>query len=358
MAEDLGRLYEMEQKFPCCDYWNDSCAIDDLEYAVARDVRGATTNPVIVKNVLKKEMPLWRDTIVRLIETMPEATEEDVAWALMKTIAQERSKLLLPVFEKYKGKKGRISIQVNARNYRSVGKMAEQAAEFAALAPNMQVKIPCSAAGIAAMEEATYRGISINATVSFTVAQTLAVAEAVERGLKRREAEGLPIDTMSPVCTLMFGRVEDYVKQYVNDSGLLVDPNRLNWVAVAVFKHAYKLYRERGYRLRLLASGFRHAMHWTEIIGAACAMTINHGWQARINDSSAPVEKTIDRPVPDEALNTLLTIQEFVKAYDENGLTPAQFEHYGVFRHTLASFLEGYDELLGIIRGFMLPAGY
>ena len=125
MAEDLGRLYEMEQKFPCCDYWNDSCAIDDLEYAVARDVRGATTNPVIVKNVLKKEMPLWRDTIVRLIETMPEATEEDVAWALMKTIAQERSKLLLPVFEKYKGKKGRISIQVNARNYRSAGKMSE-----------------------------------------------------------------------------------------------------------------------------------------------------------------------------------------------------------------------------------------
>lgn len=48
------------------------------------------------------------------------------------------------------------------------------------------------------MEEATYRGVSINATVSFTVAQAVAVAEAVERGLARRKAEGLPCDEMAP----------------------------------------------------------------------------------------------------------------------------------------------------------------
>ncbi len=61
--------------------------------------------------------------------------------------------------------------------------MVEQAVKINSLAPNMQVKIPASAAGVEAMEEATYRGISINATVSFTVAQAVAVAEAVERGL-------------------------------------------------------------------------------------------------------------------------------------------------------------------------------
>ena len=62
--------------------------------------------------------------------------------------------------------------------------------EFDALAPNVIVKIPATETGIRAMEEATYRGISINATVSFTVPQALAVAEAIERGLERREAEG------------------------------------------------------------------------------------------------------------------------------------------------------------------------
>ena len=81
----------------------------------------------------------------------------------------------------------------------------EQAVEFSKLAPNMIVKIPATSAGIPAIEEATYRGVSINATVSFTLPQAIAVAEAVERGLKRRETEGKEIATMGPVCTIMVG---------------------------------------------------------------------------------------------------------------------------------------------------------
>ena len=66
----------------------------------------------------------------------------------------------------------------------------EQVLHFDSLAPNMIVKIPVTRAGIPAIEEATYRGVSINATVSFTLPQCIAVAEAVERGLaRRREAK-------------------------------------------------------------------------------------------------------------------------------------------------------------------------
>ena len=54
----------------------------------------------------------------------------------------------------------------------------------------MQVKAPVTAAGVQAIETATVAGVSINATVSFTVPQMLAVGEAIERGLKRREAAG------------------------------------------------------------------------------------------------------------------------------------------------------------------------
>ena len=34
------------------DYWNDSCAIDELRYAVDRGATGATSNPSIVLEVL------------------------------------------------------------------------------------------------------------------------------------------------------------------------------------------------------------------------------------------------------------------------------------------------------------------
>jgi transaldolase len=55
---------------------------------------------------------------------------------------------------------------------------------------NVMIKAPAVPEGFVAMEELTYKGVSINATVSFSVAQAVKAAEAVERGLKRRESEG------------------------------------------------------------------------------------------------------------------------------------------------------------------------
>ncbi len=42
------------------DFWNDSCSLDELKYAMSHGGVGATTNPSIVLNVLKKELPAWR----------------------------------------------------------------------------------------------------------------------------------------------------------------------------------------------------------------------------------------------------------------------------------------------------------
>ena len=116
----------------------------------------------------------------------------------------------------------------------------------------MIVKIPATRAGIVAIEAATARGISINATVSFTVPQCLAVAEAIERGLRQREAQGHDVSQMGPVCTIMVGRLDDWLKAVMEKEGITTDPGHLEWAGVAAFKRAYALYRERGYRTRLL----------------------------------------------------------------------------------------------------------
>ena len=145
---------------------------------------GATSNPTIVGEVLKKEMHLWRDRIAELIAGNPTATEDEIAWMLIEEMAVKGAELLLPVFEREGGRKGRLSIQTNPKFYRDAARITEQAVYFATLAPNMQVKIPGTHAGMQAVEEATAAGVTINATVCFTVPQAIAVAEAVERGLR------------------------------------------------------------------------------------------------------------------------------------------------------------------------------
>ena len=91
------------------------------------------------------------------------------------------------------------------------------------------------------------------------------MAEAVERGLKRREQEGKDIETMGPVCTIMVGRLDDWLKVVADKQDISVDPGVLEWAGVAVFKKTYRLFQERGYRIRLLSAAFRNHMHWSEL---------------------------------------------------------------------------------------------
>ena len=79
--------------------------------------------------------------------------------------------------------------------------------------------------------------------------------------------------------------------------GILTDPGYFEWAGVAVFKKAYEIYSQRGYRTRLLSAAFRNHFHWSELIGGDVAIPPPHAWQVRINASDISVEPRIDRPV-------------------------------------------------------------
>jgi transaldolase len=276
---------------------------------------------------------------------------------MVRELSVNAAKLLEPAFEKYKGRNGRLSIQTDPRFHRDAKSLAAQAIEFDKLAKNMIVKIPVTSEAIDAFEEATYAGVSINATVSFTVAQTIAVAEAVERGLKRREAEGLDISHMGPVCTIMVGRTDDWVKVEAEKKGIAVDPGILEWAGVAAFKNAYKIYQERGYRTRLLSAAFRNHMHWSELLGGDCVISPPYGWQVKINKNNIqPDLHSIDKPVDPRILNALLeNFEEFRKAYEPDGLAVADFSTYGAVVRTLRGFLQANNDLEALVRDVLMP---
>ncbi len=355
MAEYNSLLQKMA-KTTDTDYWNDSCAISELKYAIPNGAVGATTNPVIVLNVLKKEYDLWEDRILEIIKDNPTFDEDEVSWQLIEEMAVKGAELLKPVFERENGMKGRISIQTNAKYYRDADRMAEQAVKFDKLAPNIQVKMPATAAGIEAMEEATYRGVNINATVCFTVPQAVAVGEAVERGLKRREEEGKDTSKMSPVCTIMVGRLDDWLKIVADKENISIDPAYLDLAGVAAMKRAVKFFREKGFKTRMLAAAYRNQLHWSQLIGGNIIHTIPYKWQKRYNNSSVEIKNTTDEPVDPKIIKELTDkFVDFKNAYDPYGISPEDFESYGATARTLRGFIDGYTQLVAIIRDLMIP---
>jgi transaldolase len=348
-------LHEMTQVTPTC-LWNDSASIQELSYSLEHGAVGATCNPVIVVGVLKKEMASWKERIRALIEAAPPATEGQISWQLVREVSVKAAALLKPVFDAHRGRNGRLSIQTDPRFYRDSRAVVSQAEEFSRLAPNMIVKIPVTRAGIPAMEEATYRGVSINATVCFTLPQCIAVAEAVERGLKRREREGKEIESMGPVCTIMVGRLDDWLKVVAEKENVTIDPGYLEWAGVAVFKKTYRVFQERGYRLRLLSAAFRNHMHWSELIGGDIVISPPYTWQVRFNASDIRVQPRIDKPVEPAVVEELSRkFADFRRASTEGGLPEEEFDSFPPTRRTLRQFIAACHELDGLVRDAMLP---
>ena len=337
--------------------WNDSADQKELKDALTWGIVGATCNPVIALTALKADKDYWIGRIRNYAKNHSIATEDEIGWAMVKELSINAAQLLEPEFEKYNGRNGRVSIQTDPRNFRNVKRLADQAYELSQLAKNMIVKIPVTTEAMPAFEEATYRGVSLNATVSFSVAQTIAVAEAIERGLKRREAEGQDISQMSPVCTIMVGRVDDWVKVSAEKAGVTIDPGIMEWAGVAVFKHAYKIYRERGYRTRLLSAAFRSHLHWSEIIGGDTVISPPYSWQVRINKSGIkPNLNSIDEAIEPRIMEPMLSnLPEFRKMYETEGLKIEEFTNFGATLRTLRGFLQSINDLESFIRDVTVP---
>lgn len=349
----MDKLLEMVKETPT-RYWNDSCHLDELDYAMERGATGATTNPVIATAVLGQDLKRYEEFIRDTVSTHSTATEDDIAWLTLEYMAILGAKKLESIFDPKKGY-GRISIQTNTKYFRNTDKLVEQAVHFHNLAKNMQIKMPVTKAGIKAFEEATYKGVSINATVSFSVSQAVAAAEAVERGLARRAKENLSNDEISPVITIMGGRIDDWMKVAIPRENTIIDPQAYELAGVAVIRHAYEIFQKKGFTSKVLGAAYRNLYHVSELMGGDILHTIPYKWQVYYNNSSMPIKDTMNEAFPSNILEDLMKYKEFHKAYDENGLTIEEFDHYGATLRTLQQFSEGYDELIHIIRNFLIP---
>jgi transaldolase len=101
-------------------------------------------------------------------------------------------------------------------------------------------------------------------------------------------------------------------------------------------------------------AAFRNLDHWREFIGGNIILTIPFAWQKKYNSADVEVTAHMDDAMDEDLLRELNRLDEFHKAFDPDGLKPEEFEHYGAFIKTMDQFLNGYDELVRLMRGYMV----
>lgn len=192
----------------------------ELENRVAEQgLRGITSNPSIFDKAITGSKD-YDQQIIALSEAGK--TPAQIYDALTIKDVQDACDILRPVYDKSDGADGFVSLEVSPYLARATQASLREARRlFAAVGrPNCMIKIPGTAEGIPAIEEALYEGININITLLFSVERYADVARAYIRALERRLAEGKSIDKISSVASIFISRIDVLVDELLGQRAI------------------------------------------------------------------------------------------------------------------------------------------
>jgi transaldolase len=221
--------------------WLDNITRDLLDsgtlqrYIDEWSISGLTSNPTIFDEAIGGSAAY--DRAIR-DGTRSAPSDEALFMELALDDLARAADILRPIFADTDGVDGWVSMEVSPLLVDDAAGTIEAATRIFAQAnrPNLFVKIPGTAAGIAAIEESIFNGIPINVTLLFSREQYLAAAEAYLRGIERRIAAGLD-PRVASVASLFVSRWD----KATHDS---VSPELRNRLGIAVSGITYRAYRE------------------------------------------------------------------------------------------------------------------
>jgi transaldolase len=201
-------------------------------------VTGVTSNPTIFQKAIS-EGSAYDDQLRDLCEN--EEDDKEVFIALATRDVGDACDLMRSVWDGGEGLRGYVSIEVDPTlAYDSDGTLAE-AKRLHALVdkPNLYVKIPATAEGLAPIEEMIALGKSINVTLIFSLERHREVMEAYVRGIERLVEGGGDPRPVSSVASFFVSRVDTEA-----DKRLGGHPDLQGKLAVANAKLAYQNWKE------------------------------------------------------------------------------------------------------------------
>ncbi len=337
-----------------------------LQELIDKGIVGLTSNPTIFQKAIGGSAD-YDDDLRQLVRNGKSVSE--IYDGLVLDDIRSAATILRPVYDSSNGHDGFVSIEV-APNlaYDTEGTLTEARRLFSYLdIPNIMVKIPGTAEGIPAFQQAIADGINVNVTLVFSLQSYREVAEAYVKGLEQRAASGQPVDHLASVASFFVSRVDTMVDKRLDaaiaEAGSEERKGELKALqgkaAIANAKMAYAAYQEifSGPRWEVLAAkgakpqrclwaststknpAYRDVIYVEELIGPDTVDTmppatidafLDHGNAAR----------TLDQNV-DEARAQLAGLEKAGISMDEATL---QLQKDGV-----RLFAESFNELIGTI---------
>jgi transaldolase len=320
---------------------------------------GVTTNPPLSYHAIQDNPQRWSAWVTDYTAHHPNLDATQVAWELYKEIVRLGALEYLPVFERSDYAYGHLSAQVNPYTFFETDEMVSQALELKSLGPNIAIKIPGSYEGVQAIRKLTSLGVSTNCTSGYTVPQFIAVAEAVQTGLLEARRNGVDLTGWRSVITFMSARWES-AKEFAEgalQAGVNLSPEDMRWASVAIFKNAYRIFRQRAYPSKLLICSLRlgplvdgqvRCWHVEKTAGGRTIYTLPPPFLTELFTQAGHLnfEARIRDGLPTDVMSRLLKVPYFTTAYEPDGLDPHEFDQIPALLNTRKEFIAAMDKIV------------
>jgi transaldolase len=323
-------------------FWINNPTGEELDLAIRHGAIACTTNPAYCSRLLSVEPEFMNRVIDETVDQVRDV--EAAAMIVYQKAVQRLMRGYMPVYGRSGGAEGFVTMQFDPRNDECAESTIANVRENARLGANYMAKIPVIEGAMEAIEYCVEENIPICATEVFSIAQARAVCECYEAAAKRG-GNRPPL-----LVTHITGIFDEYLKKLAKREGIDIAPETLAQAGLAIARKEYRMLRDAGSSAIMLGGGAREPHHFTGLIGGKVHITINWSTAEEIIKSGMGIEPRLDDETPPAEIEKLRSaFLDFRKAYDDDGLVPAEFASFGPVQLFRNAFLKGWYHLLSEI---------
>jgi transaldolase / glucose-6-phosphate isomerase len=240
-----------------------------LKTMIADDgLRGMTSNPAIFEKAIA-DSSLYDDVLHSLASQKGLSATAKFEQIAIRDI-QDAADALRPVYEESNYRDGYVSLEVSPYLAMKTQETIDEARRLwkTVQRENVMIKIPGTAAGLPAIQQAISEGININVTLLFAQEVYEKVAEAYVNGVETLASRGGNLKKMAGVASFFISRIDTLIDGILNEklkstsdaTQQAVLKNLLGKVAIANGKLTYQKYQRifSGSRWEALAAKGAH----------------------------------------------------------------------------------------------------